>query len=147
MKITPLSFEQLSSQQLYQILQLRQWVFIEEQQSIYNDIDGLDQTATHWCVFAQNQLAGYARSRAATDVATIKIERVVNHPQWRGKGLGKQLIAAILAEVKQSHPAFNIELSAQLDVLPFYQYFGFVEYGDPYDDGGILHKAMRLTPS
>lgn len=145
MQVTPLTFEQLTATQLYGILQLRQAVFIEEQQSIYNDIDGLDQSAIHWCVFEDNQLTGYARSRCLLDSRKFKIERVVNHAQWRGKGIGKLLINAILSHARTQRPAFDVELSAQLDVLTFYCSFGFQEFGEPYDDGGILHKSMRLS--
>lgn len=136
-------FSQLTNQQLYAILQLRQRVFVQEQQSIYDDIDGLDQDALHWCMFENEQLIGYARSRYTTSQKTIQIERVVNHRQYRGKGLGKLLIQTILADKLSFPDAKKVVLSAQVSALSFYRELGFTEYGDTYDDGGIMHQSMQ----
>lgn len=138
-------FAELSMQQLYSILQLRQRVFIQEQASIYDDIDGLDADSIHWCYFEGNQLVTYARVRPLNDLTTFKIERVVNHPEHRGKGKGVTLMESILKALKGSNESVCIELSAQISVLGFYRRLGFKEVGEAYDDGGILHKSMRIT--
>ena len=40
-------FHELTTQELYNILQLRSEVFVVEQNCIYQDIDGKDQKAVH----------------------------------------------------------------------------------------------------
>ena len=138
-------FNELSLQQLYCILQLRQRVFIQEQESIYDDIDGLDADSIHWCDFEGNQLVTYARVRPMNGQTTCKIERVVNHPEHRGKGKGATLMESILKALKGSNQINCIELSAQISVLGFYRGLGFKEFGEAYDDGGIMHKSMQLS--
>lgn len=138
-------FEQLTNIQLYSILQLRQRVFINEQQSIYDDIDGLDEGAIHAQVTENADLVGYARLRPVNEKGTLYVERVVLHQRQRGKGLGDKLMRAILKHCSDNWPDMTVQLSAQLDALSFYQKLGFTACGEPYDDGGILHKVMKLT--
>ena len=47
MKIVLKHFHELTTQELYNILQLRSEVFVVEQNCIYQDIDGKDQKAVH----------------------------------------------------------------------------------------------------
>ena len=145
MQISIIQFEQLSKQQLYALLQLRQRVFIQEQQSIYDDIDGNDQQAFHLLLEQENELGGYARFRTGDDDGKVLIERVVLAPVCRGSGAGKEIMQAILSFCAQQFPLASIQLSAQVDVLAFYQKLGFEAIGEPYDDGGIMHKTMILA--
>ena len=55
------SFESLTKNQLYDILNLRQKVFIIEQDCFYEDIDYFDQKAHHLLVYCNKNLIGYAR--------------------------------------------------------------------------------------
>ena len=45
------TYENLTKDELYSILRLRQEVFIIEQQCCYLDADGLDQNSTHLMLF------------------------------------------------------------------------------------------------
>ena len=144
MQISIIQYEQLSKQQLYALLQLRQRVFIQEQQSIYDDIDGNDQQAYHLLLEQDNVLGGYARFRVADDQNKVLVERVVLAPESRGSGAGKDIMVSVLAFCSEQFPQKYIQLSAQIDVLAFYQKLGFEAIGEPYDDGGILHKTMIL---
>ncbi|MCF6172434.1 MAG: hypothetical protein L3J44_01385, partial [Campylobacteraceae bacterium] len=56
-----LSFEQLSNQQLYDLLKLRQDVFIVEQECIYADLDGEDINHLHLLMIIDGVVAGYLR--------------------------------------------------------------------------------------
>ncbi|MGS2721345.1 GNAT family N-acetyltransferase [Paraglaciecola aestuariivivens] len=139
------SFVQLTKNELYALLLLRQQVFIIEQQSIYPDLDELDQVAMHVLENDEaGQLLTYARYRLDELANKVKIERVVLHPSQRGKGKGKALINYILAQIKQQYPEHLVELSSQLEASEFYQHFGFVCQGQPYDDGGVMHIDMHL---
>ena len=139
-------FSALTLEQFYQVAQLRQDVFILEQQSIYSDLDGLDQQAMHFLCFPTQQpdapLMGYARYRQGNQAHEFKIERVVLTKTARGTGLGKRLMQTLLADIQQQYPEPLIGLSAQVDAQAFYQSLGFVAEGDSYDDGGIEHVTM-----
>jgi len=136
-------FEQLSLQQLYEILALRQQVFMLEQQSLYLDTDALDQFATHICFYQADTLAGYVRTRILANKGYAKIERVVTAARYRGQGLAKKLLDTAMANIVESEqPVEQVRLSAQLDAMQLYGKWGFIAQGEPYDDGGILHKDM-----
>ena len=137
------TFEELSKNELYALAQLRQKVFIVEQNSIYTDLDDYDQESIHYLDFDQlGNLIVYARYRLVERSNEVKIERVVLDKSIRGKGQGKRLMKIILNDINLHFPHTSIVLSAQLDVCSFYRSLGFVTQGEAYDDGGIEHISM-----
>ena len=58
MKIRVRKFNELSTSELYQVLQLRSAVFVVEQQCIYQDVDGKDHKAYHVMVEIDGKLVG-----------------------------------------------------------------------------------------
>jgi len=143
----PKTFEQLTKDELYALMALRQQVFVVEQQSIYLDLDYLDQQAMHYFDFdPQDRLIAYARYRKISKIEEVKIERVVLAEQARGLGLGKSLMVTMLKEIRSEYPHSKITLSSQVDACEFYQRLGFVKFGDVYDDGGIMHVGMVYRP-
>lgn len=137
------TFEELSKDELYALAKLRQQVFIIEQNSIYLDLDDCDQQAIHYLDFnTQGELIAYARYRSTAADALVKIERVVLAGQARGIGLGKALIKTMLQDIQSAHPLAQISLSSQVEASKFYQRLGFVEVGEVYDDGGVMHIGM-----
>ncbi len=139
------TFEQLSTAQLYAILRLRQQVFMLEQQSLYEDIDNLDDQAHHFYIETDGQLIGYARLRLADSNGTkMKIERVLTDAKHRGLGLGHRLMESAIAWSRALDSVRSVHLSSQVSALDFYRRYGFVVKGQPYDDGGIEHQDMTL---
>lgn len=141
------TFEQLDLQQLYAILRLRQNVFVLEQRSFYDDIDNLDQQAHHLCVFSDSQqLIAYSRLRVVgKGLTTGKIERVVVDTHSRGQKLAAKMMDKTLNFFRQQEQINQVQLSAQVDVVGFYEKWGFKIKGDSYDDGGIDHVDMFLA--
>jgi ElaA protein len=137
------TFKQLTKDELYALAKLRQEVFIVEQNSVYLDLDNCDQEAMHFLEYdTQNRLIAYARYRKVSEAEEVKIERVVLALQARGQGLGNSLLVAMLEHIRNAYPSVKVTLSSQTDASKFYQKLGFVEYGDVYDDGGIMHIGM-----
>ncbi|WP_342807448.1 GNAT family N-acetyltransferase [Alteromonas sp. M12] len=141
------AFEQLSPNQLYQILRLRQNVFVLEQKSFYDDIDNLDQLSKHLCVYSQTQqLLAYSRLRIVGEASVIgKIERVVVDSHARGQRLAAQMMDEIIVYFQQDTKVEGLLLSAQVDVIAFYKKWGFEIKSELYDDGGIDHVDMFLS--
>ena len=54
-------FNELTTQELYDILQLRSEVFVVEQDCVYQDLDYKDQLAFHILGVLGNQIVAYAR--------------------------------------------------------------------------------------
>lgn len=139
-------FSEFTAQTLYQVLRLRDQVFVLEQQSIYGDIDNADQDAWHIRGVDENgSLFAYARllppGKKSADAAAIG--RVVVSADHRGKGYGKQLLAVTLEQCERLYPGVPVALSAQAAAQTLYQSFGFTATGNPYDDGGVMHIDMR----
>ena len=70
------------------------------------------------------------------------IGRMAVLPAWRGRGVGRALLAAAIRLARaQGHAA--ILLSAQTHAAEFYADAGFTVVGDPYEEAGIPHIAMQ----
>ncbi|MEQ6289882.1 GNAT family N-acetyltransferase [Vogesella sp. GCM10023246] len=139
-------FSDFSARALYEVLQLRDRVFVLEQQSLYGDIDGADLECWHLSGRdAHGQLLAYARLIAPgvkyPDASAIG--RVVIPQPLRGSGLAKPLMQQAVNHCLALFPGRAIMLSAQADRQGFYESFDFRPVSAPYDDGGILHLDMR----
>jgi predicted GNAT family N-acyltransferase len=100
---------------------------------------------------AQDPRSRHVIARAADDTpigtARLTPERTIGRmaviAEWRGRGVGAALLEAILDQARAlRYPA--VELHAQTHAIPFYEKFGFVAYGQPFDECGIMHRMMRL---
>lgn len=141
-------FQDFSVSALYEVLQLRDQVFVVEQQSIYGDIDGVDTDCWHLSGRDDTgRLVAYARLIAPgvkyPDAAAIG--RVVIPAHLRGSGLGKPLMHQAIQHCQRLFTGYPVMLSAQVDRQDFYAALGFEPASAPYDDGGILHRDMRLA--
>lgn len=140
------TFDDLTAAQLYELLAFRQSVFIVEQTSAYQDLDGRDPHCWHLAVRDRpgGDLLGYARCCGPRGEAPAFIGRFVVAPAARGTGLGRRLVAECLRQLTIHHPRVDVVLSAQVHLQDFYGAFGFQAEGERYDDGGIEHVTMRL---
>lgn len=122
---------------------IRKRVFIEEQGvPAEMEIDEFDLNALHALAYADSECIGTAR--LVTLSGSIgRIGRMAVLPKHRGHGIGKQLLGALL-KACQSQGIKQIELHAQVTVIPFYEQFGFIAQGDVYDEAGIPHRDMIL---
>jgi ElaA protein len=141
------SFNQLSPSQLYDLLKLRQRVFVVEQNCVYLDLDGIDHRCWHGMGHtADGALAAYARVvPPLLKFPGPSIGRVVTAPEFRRRGIGADLMAQALGRTRQLFPGQTIHIAAQAQLEAFYRRLGFVVAGFPYDDDGIRHVDMTTT--
>jgi ElaA protein len=136
-------FEELSNALLYDILALRAAVFIVEQNSPYLDLDGMDASALHHCLFEGEKLIGYSRLFApAVKFEEASVGRIVLHSDHRGSGLGREFLQRSMDEVRRIFGKVPIRIEAQHHLHRFYESMGFVIVSDIYDWGGIPHVKM-----
>lgn len=122
---------------------LRRKVFIEEQGvSEDEEIDGLDAECTHVLATSGDTPVGAARFRVAGDA--VKIQRVCVSKEFRGKGVGAEIIGFIVGHARRHRLAPFARLGSQTHALDFYRKLGFEAYGDNYLDAGIPHRDMQL---
>ena len=141
-------FSKLSVEELYQVLALRQLVFCVEQNCPYLDCDGKDQASLHLLGNeASGRLVAYARLvPPGVTFEEPSIGRVVNHPDVRRSGAGKELMREAIARALASFGVRPIRIGAQLYLKRFYEELGFAVAGPFYDEDGIPHVQMLLTP-
>jgi ElaA protein len=138
-------FDELSRDELYAVLALRQQVLVVEQSSPYADLDFVDQRADHLLAWDGADLIGCVRCFGPTvEKPFASFGRLVVARERRGEALGKELVRHALARLAQG-TCREVQISAQLYLEDFYGQFGFARSSSPYDDTGILHIDMRLT--
>ena len=137
------TFEQLSLEELYLLLQLRSEVFVVEQDCVYQDIDAKDQTALHIIGKKNNMIVAYTRVFKGGDYfKEASIGRVVVAQKERHLNYGQQIMEASISAIKKSYNTNEIKISAQKYLEKFYNNLGFNIIGDPYLEDGIPHIAM-----
>ena len=137
------TFEQLSLEELYFILQLRSEVFVVEQDCVYQDIDAKDQNALHIIGKKDTKIIAYTRVFKGGDYfKEASIGRVVVSLKDRHLNYGQQIMKASIVAIKNNYDTSDIKISAQKYLENFYNNLGFKTIGDPYLEDGIPHIAM-----
>jgi len=143
MKISIKTFDELSIQELYAILQLRSEVFVVEQDCVYQDVDDKDQKAIHIIGVKGNQVVAYTRVFKPGDYFDdTSIGRVVVKASERKYGYGRTIMQATIDYIEAGLKETQIALSAQTYLIKFYNSLGFVEQGHGYLEDDIPHIKM-----
>jgi ElaA protein len=138
-------FEELTITELYQILKLRNEVFIVEQNCPFQDMDGKDFKCFHLIGADSNSYEVMAYTRivpAGVSYAEASIGRVVTSHKARGEGVGKALMTKSIEVLEYLYGAVPIKIGAQYYLKKFYESFGFQQVGDIYLEDGIQHILM-----
>ncbi len=139
-------FNELNTHQLYDLLQLRQQVFVIEQNCAYDDFDGYDKAATHLLLYNKNKLAAYSRifEPGIKYENESSIGRIVVEKSYRGSDTGKNLIQDSIDYCHQNYPSSKIRIEAQSALINYYKRYGFTPTGKNYIVDGINHTQMVL---
>ena len=148
MKLKWKSFSTLTKQELYELLNLRQQVFVVEQDCPFIDADFKDQDCDHLLAYQNTELVGYLRvSMPGKRYEGPEIGRVLTKQSIRREGVGKTLTTEAIDFCARKYPNYNIGISAQYRLLNFYQDFGFTSIGEIYLEDDIDHIKMTLSPT
>ncbi|NCU32642.1 MAG: GNAT family N-acetyltransferase [Candidatus Moranbacteria bacterium] len=132
-------FNELTVHELYELLDTRNTVFVQEQRIIYVDTDEKDFYSKHYFWYEDGKLVSYLRViEPGYKYPEHAISRVATRVDYRNRGLGNQLIKQAMHDLK----GYPIRISAQAYLEPFYQKLGFLRVGEPYVEEGILHVEM-----
>jgi ElaA protein len=141
-----LHFENLSTEQLYKALQLRQRVFAVEQDCAYLDLDGRDLEAFHMLCLESAEIKAYQRCLPpGTAYPESSMGRIVVDPELRGQQLGRELVQRGIDFNLANWPSDDICISAQAHLQPFYASLGFQSEGEEYMEDNIPHCKMRYS--
>lgn len=141
------TFETLNTAQLYDILSLRQNVFIIEQRCFYQDVDYKDQQALHLLGTKDNRLISYLRflPKGTAYSNEASFGRLITHSNHQKAGLGRSMMTKLLDYFDSNYPKDTMLINAQCYLQSFYEKFGFRTIGDVYDDAGVMHIDMRRS--
>ena len=137
-------FNELSTNELYEILKTRSEIFVVEQDCVYQDLDDKDQDAIHvFCYNDAGRVAGCLRvfmRDAKNGVAQIGRVVTLEH----GKGIGGEILRKGVEVAKKSFNAKKIYLEAQVYAIGYYAKEGFEVVSDEFMEDGIPHVKMEL---
>ncbi|HTQ66079.1 MAG TPA: GNAT family N-acetyltransferase [Puia sp.] len=138
-------FDALSPYELYAILQLRNEVFVVEQNCVFQDADNKDQLCHHVMGFEDHKLYAYARIvPAGISYVETSIGRVVTSPSMRNKGIGKILMQTSIDALYHLYGKVPIKIGAQFYLKKFYESFSFRQTSNIYIEDDIQHIEMLL---
>ena len=129
-----------SQEQIDAAMALRTVVFVEEQRvPLAEEIDGLDDQATHLVALDGEELV--ATCRLLADGTTIKLGRMVVAKERRREGIASEMLR-VADEQSKLLGGEQIRLAAQTYATALYEQAGYVAYGEPFPDAGIEHIWM-----
>lgn len=137
-------FNELSINELYNLLQLRSEVFVVEQNCVYQDVDGKDGKAIHVLGYYNDELVAYSRLFDKGDYfEETSIGRVVVKEKYREKKFGHDLMKASIKAIQDNFNETTIEISAQEYLKSFYESHGFQQISEMYLEDDIPHIRMK----
>ena len=137
------SFEQITKEELYEVLSFRQSIFVVEQKSWYQDADGLDNISLHLLLKENTFLVGYLRLiPPGKKYDTPSIGRIAIKENLRGNTIGSELVKRGIKKSSETYLTDSVTISAQNYLTKFYQNHGFTIQGEVYDEDGIPHVKM-----
>ena len=134
-------FNELTADELYDILAARAEVFVVEQNCAYQDLDGIDKNAYHVYYKEDGKIVAYLRVIDKGErLDEVSIGRVISLK--RRCGLGSALMREGLRVAKEKFGATKVKIGAQLYAKPFYESVGFKQISGEYLEDGIPHIYM-----
>lgn len=137
------TWEELTKEELYALLRLRQEVFVLEQVCPFVDNDNFDQKSIHVWAEEDGELTAYGRIvPPGTEFKELSVGRFVTAEKYRGKGMGKQIVQACIDEGYRLFGRKPIKITAQWVYVGFYKSFGFEPAGEEFHLDHIPHVHM-----
>lgn len=138
-------FQELTVDELYELLRARSEVFVVEQDCVYQDLDGDDQPSIHlWLTDGDKVVAVCRVCPAGTHMEEVSIGRVIT--TVRGKGYGKRIMLEGIKAAREQFGAVRIDIEAQEYAKGFYEQVGFRQSSEPFILDGVPHIRMTWKP-
>lgn len=130
---------------LYDMLALREAIFVVEQTCIYQELDGLDKDAQHLLVEQGDKVVACLRLLPpGAQQTSSRIGRVAVSPEWRKQGVARWMVLNAVEKSRLDYPSNSIYLDAQTYLRRFYTSLGFQVCGDEFIEDGIPHIPMQM---
>lgn len=148
MKWTLKKFNELTIDELHDIVQLRINVFVVEQNCPYPELDGKDRKAYHFFGRTEEgRIVAYTRIFGPGEYyEQPAIGRVLVDSEHRGDGTGYALMRGTIENMKKLFGDSEIKIGAQKYLVEFYKNLGFASTEEEYVEDGIPHVYMIRRP-
>jgi predicted GNAT family N-acyltransferase len=137
---------ELNSEEYQQACQLRYQLFYQPHGLSFDSVFNIQETESiHLAIIDHNLLVAYGQLIQENE-RTFKIAQMVVHPNYQRQGLGKKLLAELIAISQQKH-AHQIVLDARIYAINFYQQLGFKKIlgtEHPSVTTGVPHIYMQF---
>jgi len=138
--------EQIAPLLLYDMLALREAIFVVEQACVYQELDGLDKTAQHLLVTQGGSVVACLRLLPPIGQETrVRIGRVAVSPGWRGREVARLMMRKAMEKAQIDYPSRDLFLNSQTYLQKFYHSLGFEVCGSEFLEDGIPHIPMQKT--
>ena len=137
--------EEMEPVLLYDMLALREAIFVVEQSCIYHELDGLDKIAAHLLVLhGETPVACLRLLPSNEEQPRVRIGRVAVSQRLRKQGLARRMLENAVTEARRGPSSCGVFLSAQTYLKGFYESLGFQVCGDEFLEDGIPHIPMQM---
>ncbi|RIP35848.1 GNAT family N-acetyltransferase [Staphylococcus gallinarum] len=134
--------EQLTVNELINIMRERVKVFVVEQNCPYQEVDNEDNNALHVMLKDDKAIVAYTRIIKRDD--HISFGRVLVAEKYRNQQFGRQIVSKTIDEIKKRYKDNIIQISGQAHLQKFYESFGFQCVSECYLEDGIPHVLLEL---
>ena len=135
-------FNELNTNELFDIFKFRVEVFIVEQKCYYQEVDDHDKEAYHVFSYEDGNLIAYARVLPKGHTFDeVSIGRVIS--KHRRIGNGTKIMQAALDTAIKKFNADIITIEAQTYAKKLYENLGFKQISDEFLEDAIPHIKMR----
>ncbi|WP_028856880.1 GNAT family N-acetyltransferase [Psychrilyobacter atlanticus] len=139
-------FNELTVEELYEILRVRSEVFVVEQNCVYNDQDGKDIESIHIMIVEGAKIMAYLRViKPGVSYDDASIGRVLVTSEARKKGLARKIVCAGINYIINNWNENKITIGAQNYLRDFYESLGFEAVSEVYSEDGIPHLDMTYN--
>ncbi|MDC3417059.1 GNAT family N-acetyltransferase [Aquibacillus salsiterrae] len=139
-------FDELTTDELYQIIKARIDVFVVEQTCPYPELDNHDQASSHLFLQDKTDIVAYARLIPEKNIyEEASIGRVLVSKSHRGKGYAKDLMEKAINILVNDWKVGAIKLHGQEYLRQFYGSLGFKEISEVYLEDNIPHVDMIMN--
>ena len=136
-------YNELTTTELYALLQARAAVFVVEQDCPYQDLDGKDLVSDHlWLEDEDGMITTYLRViPPGVSFEDASIGRVL--AMYRKEGNGSALMNEAIKFIRKKYGNVGITIEAQVQARYFYARQGFVKCSSEFLEDGIPHIRMK----
>lgn len=136
-------FKELNGEEVYKILELRNEVFIVEQECAYLDCDSKDKNSYHLFTEKNGEIIAYLRIlEKGVSYDETSIGRVAVHKNYRGKGISRKMMIKAIDFIEHNLNENEIKIQAQSYLINFYDSLGFDKISNVYLEDNIPHIDM-----